>query len=419
MEEIKQHQTLAELYRQQNGGQVDQPVQVQTQEPSSVDEAVIRESLARQTYQNSNNVEVIRDEETTGIIIENPKNTNSQGIHLSPGMSEETMNNIDAALKGMDEEIQQAQQAAEEAKARAEQEAAEKAQQEEQEAAARLSEEEYNKAVVIIDKLGMGLANFTPEERAKMERVSKIEVHEIETLKLETLKIKKDPKASIDKVLQAKKNVGGTSNIVAIASGYTAVMGKCSLFELANLFIDKENIVETQLSKWNFIYSKLVSSSVQFKSFDDFIKRTAVVDYNNFIYGILAASYPDSDEIGLNCIDEKCPGKITKAANGEQIKSREYEFSYDVRSLIRIERMNSAVLEKFTKIIDDSYVEDTAMNTHRTSAVNTIKRYRLPESGYIIDASIESVHDFIYNAARVADTLEDEKYRQSLTTAPI
>lgn len=411
--------TLADLYREQNG--VTETPQETLAGPSEIDEAIIKERLEKQTphhYENDEDVEFIKDPGTRGIVIEKPQPTESNGIRVS-GIPVESSTNLDETLKRMDEEIEAAKAAAEKAKAEAEARAKEEEEAEAAKVQSEIDEDQYNKAVVIIDKLGMGLANFTPEERAKMERVSKIEVQEVETLSLETLKIKKDPSKNIDKVLQAKKNVGGTSNIVAIASGYTAVMSKCSLFELANLFIDKENIVETQLSKWNFIYSKLVSSSVKFKSFDDFIKRTAVMDYNNFIFGILAASYPDTDEIGLNCADRNCPGKITKSAGGKEVRSRDYEYNYNVRGLIRPERMSAALVDRFTTIIDNSYVEATAEDTHKNSPVMTVKRYRLQHSGYIIDAGIESVHDFIYNASRAADSLEDEKYRNTLATSTL
>lgn len=408
--------SLADLYREQNG--VNTPVKETQAGPSETDEAMIRERLEKQNrpFLKDESVEFITDENVQGVVIEKPQPTESDGIRVS-GIPIESSSNLDETLKQMDAEIEAAREAAERSKAEAEEKAREEA--EAAEIQSTLDEDQYNKAVVIIDKLGMGLANFTPEERAKMERVSKIEVQEVETLSLESLKIKKDPSKSIDKVLRAKKNVGGTSNIVAIASGYTAVMSKCSLFELANLFIDKENIVETQLSKWSFIYSKLVNSSVKFKSFDDFIKRTAIMDYNNFIFGILAASYPDTDEIVLQCADKNCPGKVTRNASGKEIKSRDYDYNYSVRGLIRPERMSAALVEKFANIIDNSYVEDTAEAVHRESAVMTVKRYKLPHSGYIIDAGIESVHDFIYNASRAADELDDEKYRNTLATSTL
>lgn len=417
MEDVNK-KSLADIYREQNG--INEIPAQEVAGPSESVEDVIKARLGQQAsmYTHDEDVEFIKDQHTTGVIIENVKPTESQGIHIS-GLPAESSSNLEEALRKMDEEIEEAKQISEKVKEEAEEKAKAKEEAEAAEVQSTLDEEQYNKAVVIIDKLGMGLANFTPEERAKMERVSKIEVQEVETLTLETLKIKKDPNKSIDKVLQAKKNVGGTSNIVAIASGYTAVMGKCSLFELANLFIDKANMVETQLSKWSFIYSKLVNASVKFKSFDDFIKRTAVVDYSYFIYGILAASYPDDDDIGLNCIDDACPGKITKDKSGKEIKSRDYQFGYSVRSLIRAERMSPALLERFTNIIDNSYIEETALAVHQASPVSSVKRYKLPESGYIIDAGIESVHDFIYNAARTADSLQDEKYRQCLTTSTL
>lgn len=360
-----------------------------------------------------NKEEVVIPPTGGGIVIETPKQeAKEDGIKVGT-VPAHIMEGVENLMGELDESIEIAKQIAEEKAAeeeakKAEQEAAEEDEDE-------FDEDKYNKAIVIIDKLGMGTVNFTDEERAKMEKVKKIEVQEVEVLSLETLKVKRNKNQSIDKVLQAKKNVGGTSNIVLVGSGYTAVMGKCSLFELSNLFLDKENLVETQLSKWGFIYSKLISSSVKFKSFDDFIKSTAVSDYSTFIFGILCASYPDVDEIGLKCTDTNCIGKLTR--DGKETKTKDYEFKYDIRSIIRAERMSEGLLEKVQTVIDNSYVEATAIETHKNAPVSIVKRYKLPESGYIIDAGVESVHDFIYNAARVSDSLEDEKYRQTLTTS--
>lgn len=389
-------------------------------------EKVIAESLAKaqaqqesQALQQQQAQEVQQQEsipeQGMGIVIDTPKKEEKrEGIRVGQ-LSSETMAGVEDLLKSMDADIEAAKIQAD--KIKEEQEQREKERLEEEDDTDEFDQDKYDKAIVIIDKLGMGSVNFTDEERAKMEKVKKIEVQEVEVLSLETLNIKRDKKQNIDKVLRAKKNAGGTTNIVLVGSGYTAVMGKCSLFELSNLFMDKENLVETQLSKWNFIYSKLVDSSVKFNSFDDFIKSTAISDYSTFIYGILCASYPDEDEIGLKCTNTSCPGKIVGRKGDQEVKSKDYDYRYNIKSLIRAERMSDRLLDRVAKVIDSSYVEADALETHKNAPVSTIKRYRLPNSGYIIDAGLESVHDFIYNAARVSDNLQDEKYRNSLTTA--
>lgn len=355
---------------------------------------------------------------TEGTVIETPQKEEARGIR-NTGISGSSLDNIDEYMSDMDKEILEAKEFIEKAKAeeaaRKEEEAKRKEEEPEDDT---FNEEKYNKAIVVIDKAGMGLTNFTDEERAKMERVSKIEVHEIENINLEALNVRKTPASSIDKVLKQKKLAGSTSNVVAVASGYTAVMGKCSLFELANLYLDTENIVESQLAKWSFVYSKIVDSSIEFKDFDDFTKKTAVVDYNNFIYGILAASYPDEDEVQLTCPSSKCPGKKTTVGGVTKV-IKDYPYRYNPHGLIRAERMSEALLKKFTNVIDNSYNKEDAKKVHEESEVNTIKRYKLPGSEYIIDMAIESVNDFIYNAAKVVDELDemDEKYRQSLLTS--
>lgn len=391
------HKTLADLYKEQNGI---------VDGPSKTDEELIKQRLSK-----TQNADIIEDMSSKGIVIDTPKPDKGNGIKIT-GISSSSMDHIQETLKGMDSEIL----AAKEEMERAREEMKRVQEQKAKEESIPRTEQSADKAVILIDKFRMGDVNFTPEERAKLEKVSKIELQEIEAIPLETLKINKGSSYSIDKVLKEKKNTGSTSNIVAVASGYTAVMSKCSLFELANLFIDRENILETQLCKWSFIYSKIVSSSVKFDSFDDFIKQTAIVDYNNFIFGILAPSYPDQDNVTLTCTNRNCKGKTI---NGKSSGSKEYEYPYSVKGLIRTERMSDKLAERFTEIIDRSYSENDAEMVHKESPVMNVKRFKLPASGYIIDAGVETVYDFLYNASAAADALEDDKYRQSLMTATL
>lgn len=392
------HKTLEDLYKEQNGI---------VDGPSKTDEELIRSKLQNKPHPDS---DFIQDEKVTGMVIETPK-PQEEGIKMR-GINKSSMDRIQDALTGMDSEILAAKEEMEKAREEMKRVKEEQKQQREEQAIPRT--ERPDKAVILIDKFKMGDVNFTPEERAKLETVSKIELHEIKSIPLKTLKINKE--YPIDKVLKEKKNTGGTSNIVAVASGYTAVMSKCSLFELANLFVDRENILETQLSKWSFIYSKIVSSSVKFDSFDDFIKHTAVVDYNNFIYGILAPSYPDQDQVTLTCTNSKCKGLV---ANGKNTGTKEYEYSYSVKGLLRTERISEELAERFSNIIDHSYIESEAQEVHNNSPVMTVKRFELPGDKYIIDAGVESVYDFLYNASPAADALEDARYRESLMTATL
>jgi hypothetical protein len=60
-------------------------------------------------------------------------------------------------------------------------------------------------------------------------------------------------------------------------------------------------------------------------TFNQFLHRTASIDMETFVYGILCATYPDDDKVDLEC-------RVCKAG---------FEHSYSISSLIRVEEMGN------------------------------------------------------------------------------
>lgn len=256
----------------------------------------------------------------------------------------------------------------------------------------------YNEAVVVIDKTGMGIVNFTDEERAKLEKVKKIKVEEVETLELSTIKTKKVKKKNVAKILQKTKNTLKTTSIVLPASGYTAEIRGCSAHELLGLITDGRNPLHDNETKWSLIYSKIESTSIgTFKDFNDFLEHTSTLDYQTFIYGILCATYPEDDSIPLTC--QKC--------------NKEFDHHYSIKSLIRAERMDSDLQDRVANIIDASHMLPTALECHENAPVNEVKRYRLPYSEIIVDLHIQSVQDFIYESVKKLSEKRDTNMAQA------
>lgn len=255
--------------------------------------------------------------------------------------------------------------------------------------------QKYQEAIVVIDKLGMGKVNFTEEERAKLEVVKKIKVEEVETVKLRTVKKKRAKKDSLDKILKRQPSLA--SHIVNPASGYTAALKGCSTYELMTLSGGGEDPLREMENKWSLIYSKIQEASIKFESFNDFLKSTAASDYSMFIYGLLCATYPDTDKIPL-----KCPNCQTQ-----------FEHEYDTRSLIRAEGMSDRMKELVASIIDNSHTEETARRIHEGSVVRQVKEIELPLSGYILEVYVQSAYDLIYNSIKGLSENREEKYNQA------
>lgn len=341
-----------------------------------------------------------------GLVIEaKAESEHPNGIPIS-GIPSQLLQDAMERLNEMDEEIEELK-ALKEAK-EAEQKANETDDEdddEENDEIDQLSEEEleekYNEAKVIIDKSGMGtIINFTDEEREKLEKVKVIKLEEVETVSLETLSIKKTKpkKGQIDKIIKKRLKTFSTP-IVLPASGYTAVMSGCSTHELVALMQNAQNPVLEAETKWSLIHSKIVETSIGDMDFDTFLHKTASVDYNVFLYGIICATYPEQDKLTLNCPNKDC--------------KKTFEHTYDVRSLIRAERMSPQLQETIMRIVDSSYSLNSAKEVHETAPISRSKLVKLPDSGIVVELAIQSAYDFMYKSMKELSEIKDVKYNEA------
>lgn len=267
--------------------------------------------------------------------------------------------------------------------------------------------ERYNEALIIIDKSKMGTVKFTEEEMAKLEKVEKITLQEIETVSLESIKVrKKSTKTDKDltKIVQHRSN-NRTTPIVLAASGYTAEMGGLSAHEMVNLFRPSQNPLIGMQTKWTIIFEKIEHSSVKFKNFDDFLKQTAVIDMNTFIYGMMCSTYPKDDTMGLKCNNPDC--------------QKDFKHKYSVKSLIRAEQIEPKLQELIATTVDSSYDELSAARTHASAPVSQIKRVRYPDSGIIAEIHLQSAHDLIYKTIKGANKTRESKYQDATIIATV
>lgn len=318
-----------------------------------------------------------------GIIVEN-KPVATEGVKV--GVSDAGMERISAYLAEMDKEIETQAEIKEEILEKMEKTNHNDDEDEENgdgEPTADELAEKYQESVVIIDKAGIGsIINFTDEERAKMERSKVIKVQEIENVDLQVKKTKKVLSSKkLNKILE-KKASSYTSHIVLPVSGYTAEMYSCSTYELLSLVLAEQseaNDVLARQKKWSLIHSKIKSTSLGKMSFDTFMRKTANIDFNMFIFGILSATYGTQNKtLPFNC--EKC--------------SAEFQEPLDVKSLIRAERMGDRLKDLVMGAVDNSYTKDDADKYYQEGApVSQTKTIKLPVSEYIVEIHIQSAYD--------------------------
>ena len=263
-------------------------------------------------------------------------------------------------------------------------------------------EEKYSELTIVLDKSQMGVVEFTDEERAKMEVAKVIKVHEVEDMSIKVAKAKRNTSnKSLKKLLEAKK-APYSAKVVLPISGYTAVMGPASAYELIDMYYATELKQKNDIAlnkKWSIIYNKLLSTSIGKMSYDEFLHNTSFMDYECFIYGILAATYGLQDRvIPLNC-NKTCNNVISIETN--------------VKSLIRMERLSERMLELFTGAVDHSVGIDNAKEYRlANSPFMQVKNYEV--DGVIITVRIQSVYDHIHYTAGQIEEYENDPAKTEL-----
>lgn len=343
-----------------------------------------------------------------GLVIDTPVDDEPKREPYT-GISQATQNHIDEYLAGFDMAIERAQAESEELKAKYGDTPPDESETINEDKATTIEDDfdkAYSEAVVVIDKIGVGrVLNFTEDEHAKLTKAKAIKLKEVETVQVAAYRTKKakDPK-NFNNIIK-NINTLHTTPICLPMSGYTANIRGCTAYELMGLLDTGSNALLDAQTKWSLIHSKIESTSIGNMDFNEFLFNTAATDYNNFIYGILCATYPDVDTIPI-----KCPECKTQ-----------HEHSYSVRQLIRAERMSESLLEQFTKIIDASTSEHEALKVHEDAPIKQVRGIRLPVSGIIVEVQVQSAYDLINNSIKSIST-EDEsnaKYKDAAILATL
>lgn len=336
-------------------------------------------------------------ENIKGIIIEKeqPKEDKELGVKVT-NLDQDTMANVNAYLKDMDEQIEELEEEVQEIL---------EEQSKKDDGEIELDEEEdrglfqakYQEAVVVIDKTGIGaVVNFTDEEREKLEKAKKIKLEEVETVQLKTLKTKKVKKGNIGKILK-KNNSIRTTQIVLPLSGFTATLTGCSTYELMALLQNEENTADSFSAKWGLIHSKIEDTSIGKMDFNTFLNSVSQMEYEIFVYGLLCATYPEEDVFPLTC--PKC--------------GKPFDHKYNVRQLLRAEAMSDKLKDAVMNIVDASFMAETAKETHKNSLLNQSEAIVLPESEYVIEITVQTAHKFITDSISKIENL-DKKYSQAI-----
>jgi hypothetical protein len=322
-----------------------------------------------------------------GIIVEKPKEVGVPGVPVGPMADKERAENTSKKFGEMDDMIAQAK-AANEAGPEAVRKFRDQIGWKPYESDS-IPEADRKKLVdevtVLIDKLGAGTIEFTPEERARMQKSKKIRLVEVENKELQGVKIARKFNREDDKTFLQKTFNRALASTIALGSYYTAKMKNVSAEESMKIMQRPgEDSARTALEKWSVLYSKLTDVSCgEFKNFDDFISHTAYLDYNNFIYAILCSSYPETDSISFTCNQEGC--------------GKRFRVEYSNKDIIRRERISPEQKNLMQEILDNTInPEDARKYMEENSALSYKHRFALDDkSGFLVDIYIPSAKDQI------------------------
>ena len=180
-------------------------------------------------------------------------------------------------------------------------------------------------------------------------------------------------------------------------SGYRCTVSALNWFEALNLEdVAGKNSADRAIDQWSTIYKHIKNPSIgNFKSFEDFLKKTNYLDQEYFMWGLLTATTGDHEEFMNKCSNPKC--------------EKGFLIKYDPHTVAHINKEH----------LDDDYIKthevspgEEAMK-HFNKVQSKRMRYELPESKVIIDIGSPSVYDFINNRLGVLDKLGEQMVREA------
>jgi len=163
------------------------------------------------------------------------------------------------------------------------------------------------------------------------------------------------------------------------ASAYRCTMKPIAWLDFIKLVAPTAGTrADNELRKWSVLYSHLKNPSIgNFKTFDDFLKHTKYQDRELLMWGLLVATADEEENLALTCANEKCRSRIN--------------LKYKPREIIHLD---PEFLPKKYNEIHEAASGEQATELHNEIS-NTIRRYKLPDSGIIVDIKEPSASDFI------------------------
>jgi hypothetical protein len=150
--------------------------------------------------------------------------------------------------------------------------------------------------------------------------------------------------------------------------------------------------VDADKKQWSIIYDHISNVSIgEFKDFEDFMKCTKYMDRELLMWGVLIASSEEEETITIRCGNPKC--------------KKQHQIKYNPRMLIHV---NDELIGKYEWETTGAVAPGAAAIAHFNKINSKIRRYKLPNTGYIVEIDDRpSAYDFINRRYPLMDKLRE------------
>lgn len=247
---------------------------------------------------------------------------------------------------------------------------------------------------ILIDKTGMGAEfHFDEDEKKKLSMAEEIHVTEVEDVDLATITVKKPDKSFVDVAAEYQLSSSRVP-VVFPASRFRAYMTGLTYGEMADIAFTHENLDFDKANKrLSIIYNKMANPSCgKFDSYDDFLKKFSYMDIQIALYGIIIATYPEVDDIGMNCNNQDC--------------KKSFSHKFAPRSLIQFDLCDQRMLDAMNEVINCPVGKEKELMENSPTMKH--KRIRLPDSGLIVEVGFASAYEYLYT---VLSYIESDQFQ--------
>ena len=185
-------------------------------------------------------------------------------------------------------------------------------------------------------------------------------------------------------------------------SGYRCVMRSINWFDFIKLTAPtSNNPVDNEIKKWSVIYDHMKNVSIgEFTDLEDFMKKTKYQDREFLMWGLLVATADDEEVLEFKCTNPKCrkPVRVTyRPRNIQHVDEKKIPSWW-------VPASKAAPGPDAIKIWE--------------SATGLRKRYKLPNTGIIVEINEPSAYEFVTNKLPLIDRIFKE-YRPEGSMADI